>query len=90
MTTVEMTVKRSWKSLVCRGILHFYTERSVELSKDNRGKYGEMVVKIPSLSQYHCRLLHIERSEEPWKGCRKGRENPQFVTVFYTSSHSVV
>ena len=33
MTTVERMGKRSWKSLVFQGILHFYTWRSVEFNQ---------------------------------------------------------
>ena len=60
MTTVERMGKWLWKSLICLGILHFYTWRSVELSKE----------------------------WQLWIGWGNGdRENPQFVTVFYTSTH---
>ena len=51
-----------------------------------------MVVKIPSLSRYST-LLHIEKCRTKKRMTtveRMGRENPQFVTVFYTSTHREV
>ena len=58
-----MAGKRSWKSLVCHSILHFYTWRSVELSKEWQLLNGqEKVVEIPSLSHYYI-LPHIKKCQ---------------------------